>query len=148
MSRTRKEAGSIIAITQNPYEGSAIREALALLKFGEHLKPTDTIVITPNWVKNAPPESGMVVGPQSLQELIRWLRGHNPKRIVVACGSGGEETPLVMEKVGYKAIIEAEGVEFVDLNHGPFVEIQLKLPPPLDRIQVNQLLNSTDVLIS
>jgi uncharacterized protein (DUF362 family) len=144
----RRESKSIVAITQNPDEGKAIREALALLKFGGQIKPTDTVVITPNWVKNAPPQSGTVVGPHSLRELIRWLRGHDPKNIVVACGSGSEETPQVMKKAGYEGIIQEEGVEFVDLNHGPFMEIQLQTPPPLDRIQVNALLESTDVLIS
>ncbi|HOB21946.1 MAG: DUF362 domain-containing protein [Firmicutes bacterium] len=148
MLRGRRDNRSIVTITQNADEGKAIREALALLEFGDKIKRTDTVVIVPNWVKKAPPESGTVVGPESLRQLIRWLRGHDPKRIVVACGSGSEETPQIMEQVGYKAVIEQEQVEFVDLNYGPYMEIQLEAPPPLDRIQVNCLLQSADIMIS
>jgi len=43
----RREQGSIVAITHNPDEGRAIRKALALLKFGDRLCGSDTIVITP-----------------------------------------------------------------------------------------------------
>ncbi len=136
-----------IAITQNEYEGKALQEGLNLLPIDSAIKPNDTVTITPNWVKGEMPETGTVVGQETLRELIKFTKGKNPKRLVVACGSGGEETLAVMEKVGYKEIIDSEGVEFVDLNHGPFTTISLdseKVP----ETEVNTLYNETDFLIS
>lgn len=58
MLRGRRDNRSIVTITQNADEGKAIREALALLEFGDKIKRTDTVVIVPNWVKKAPQKAG------------------------------------------------------------------------------------------
>jgi len=144
----RRIKESRTSIVRAPYEGEAIRNALDLLDVQGLITSTDVVVITPNWVKNAPVESGTVVGPESLKELIRWVKQFSPKRIVVACGSGGAQTTDVMESVGYSKVIGEEKVEFVDLNYGPYTEISLEMAPPLDRIKVNRLYEETTVLIS
>lgn len=144
----RRIKESRTSIVRAAYEGEAIRNALDLLDVQGLITSTDVVVITPNWVKNAPVESGTVVGPESLKELIRWVKQFSPKRIVVACGSGGAQTTDVMESVGYSKVIGEEKVEFVDLNYGPYTEISLEMAPPLDRIKVNRLYEETTVLIS
>lgn len=151
MGKLRKERRipeSRASIAKADYEGDAIRDSLDLLGLDGLVTPTDTVVITPNWVKNAPPESGTVVGPESLRELIRWVKQFSPARLVIACGSGGAQTTDVMNAVGYKKVIDEEQAEFVDLNYGPYTEIRLDLEPPLDRIRVNSLYDETTVLIS
>lgn len=52
-----------------------------------------------------------------------------------------------MKKVGYDKVIEDEKVEFVDLNYGPYIDLNLnhdiiKLTP------INKLLKEADVIIS
>ena len=145
--RERRVAEPMVAIARNPMEGDAIREALGLLPLAGAISRSDTVVVTPNWVNSKKPETGAVVGPESLRQLLRWVREQQPKRLVVACGSAHDNTPQIMEQTGYARIIAEEGAEFVDLNHGPFVTVALEhdLVPstPLNRLAVEH-----DVLIS
>ncbi len=147
MNSIRRIKSPQIAITCNEYEGKALLEALHLLPLDSAIKTEDTVTITPNWVKAEMPETGTVVGQETLRELIRFVKEKNPKRIVVACGSGSEETPNIMEKVGYKEIIDSEDVEFVDLNHGPFTDIELE-SEKVPKTKINTLYHETDFLIS
>jgi uncharacterized protein (DUF362 family) len=136
-----------VAITRNPLEGDAIREALDLLPLADAITPSDTVVITPNWVDPKAPSTGTVVGPESLRQLLRWVKARRPRRLVVACGSAHGDTPAIMDKTGYGRVLAEEGAEFVDLNHGPFVVVELEhdLVP---RTPLNQLVLEHDLLIS
>ncbi len=147
MRKERRISEPVVAITSNPFEGDALVEALNLLPLENLIQVEDTVVITPNWVKNLPPETGTVVGPETLRQLIRYIKGKNPQRIVIAVGSGGSPTPQVFEEVGYRPIVEEEGVEFIDLNYGPYTEIKLNHHAPAST-RLNQLYEETDVLIS
>lgn len=147
MREKRKITEPVVAITRNPLEGDALVEALQLLPLNKLIQAGETVVITPNWVKKAEPETGTVVGPETLRQLIRWCKGKKPGRLVIACGSGGSPTPMVFEQVGYKQMIEEEGVEFIDLNYGPYTEIDLHHDQP-SRTPLNRLYDETDVLIS
>lgn len=147
MRKERKIAEPVVAIARNPYEGDALLEALGLLPLEKLIQPGETVVISPNWVKNLPPETGTVVGPETLRQLIRFVKGKNPGRLVIAVGSGGSPTPVVFEQVGYKQILTEEEVEFIDLNYGPYTEITLNHDEP-SSTKLNQLYHETDVLIS
>lgn len=59
----------------------------------------EIVVITPNWVKQQKPESAVVVGPNSLREIIRFIKTCNPKRLIVATGSGEKSTSDIMAMV-------------------------------------------------
>lgn len=145
MGRARRVPEPVVAITRSPMEGEAIRAALDLLP--PVVSRGDTVVVTPNWVNDKAPATGAVVGPESLRQLLRWLKERSPRRLVVACGSAHGNTPAIMEKTGYGRIIAEEGAEFVDLNEGPYVVVELahNLVPatPLNRLTVEH-----DVLLS
>ncbi|MEW9123525.1 MAG: DUF362 domain-containing protein [Thermotaleaceae bacterium] len=147
MQRKRRIEESIVAITKDSQEEESIQRALELLPIHDIIQAGDRVVITPNWVKAQPAYTGTVVGPQTLQTLIRYIKTKNPSEIYIATGSGGDPTSKVMEVVGYNKIIEEEQVKFVDLNYGPYVEIQLEHDKP-ERTKINELLINTDVLIS
>ncbi|MCL4515616.1 MAG: DUF362 domain-containing protein [Firmicutes bacterium] len=149
MKDRRRVGRPIVAITAAEYEGDAIRAALELLPMADLITSSDTVVITPNWVNPRPPQTGAVVGPESLRELIQLVKGRNPRRLVVATGSGGAPTPQVMKAVGYDRILEEEKIEFVDLNYGPYTDTEIPMPGTVPgRTHFNRLYNETDVLIS
>lgn len=143
----RKVKTPIVSIAGNEYEGDAIHEALDLLPINEIVAEGDTVVITPNWVQDKSPDTGVVVGPESLRQLIKFIKGMNPARIIIATGSAGDSTAQVMENVGYKKIIDEERVEFVDLNHGSFTTIELNHHSP-GTTKLNKIIEELDVLIS
>lgn len=147
MRENRKIKEPIVAITKALTEGQSLEKALNLLPIDEIIQKGDKVIITPNWVKDKAPKDGVVVGPKTLQRLIQFVKTKEPSAIYIATGSGGTETPQVMTKVGYDKIIKEENVEFVDMNYGPFTELELghhiiKTTP------INKIVEEADVIIS
>jgi len=143
--RQRKRNRPDVAICQNSVESEAILESFALIRAHEIISEDDVVVITPNWVKDKEPGTGVVTGDESLRTVINFIKARNPKRIVVATGSGGVQTKQVLER--FKHVISQEGVEFIDLNEGPFVRVGLnhKLP---DSTLLNKIFEEMTVLVS
>lgn len=145
--RVRREIKPIVAITQNPNESIAISKGLDLIHFSSMIRKEDVVVITPNWVTPAAPASGRVVGPESLRCIIQKVKACHPKRIVVATAPAERDVSDLMEKVGFAKVIDKEGVEFINLNQGPFVYLELNHDMP-SRIVVNKLFEEMTFLIS
>lgn len=146
MLRDRKIAEPKVVIGEG-LEGDVIQNSLDKLSIEEEIISETTVTITPNWVNTNAPETGTVVGPQSLQKLIQHIKKWNPAEIVVATGSGGAKTSEVLKQTGYKQIIEEEGIRFIDLNYGPYEEFEIN-HPELQKIKLNKHLTETDFLIS
>jgi len=123
--RGRRIPSARVAIIRNADESKAVAEALDLLDFGKTLNAFDTIALTVNWVCAKPPETADVVGDVTLRGIIGYFKALKPKRIVVAAGSGGGDTIDVMKTIGYDSVIRETGVDFVDLNEGPFIDLKL-----------------------
>lgn len=145
--RVRRTVQPIVAITKNENESAAIEEGLQLIHFSSMISSEDVVVITPNWVSPASPFSGRVVGPESLRTIIQNVKKCNPKRIVVATGPGDEDVDGLMEQVGFGSIIREEQVEFINLNHGPFISVELNHSCP-SRLCLNRLFEEMTFLIS
>jgi uncharacterized protein (DUF362 family) len=145
--RPRRRNTADIGIAKNENESTAILETLALINAGNLINTSDVVVITPNWVQQQTPETGVVVGPDSLGEIIRFAKRNNPRRIVVATGSGEKDTAEIMKASGFDKVIESEGVEFIDLNKGPFTRIRLEHDSPSET-NINRLYDEMTFLIS
>lgn len=120
---------------------------MSYLPWNNFIKSNHTVTITANLVNLNPPEKAVTVGQETLRGLIRLVKERNPERIVVAAGSGGASTMQVYREYGYNSIIDGEGVEFVDLNSGDFIDISLK-HDVVRSTKVNKLIKETDVLVS
>ena len=147
MRQNRKIKESIVAITKGLTEGNSLEKALNLLPIDQIIKKGDKVIITPNWVKDKPPKDGVVVGPKTLQKLIQYVKTKEPSIIYIATGSGGTETTEVMKSVGYDKIIEEEKVEFVDMNYGPFLDLELN-HEIIKSTPINKVIDEADVIIS
>ncbi|MGJ7045261.1 DUF362 domain-containing protein [Thermoanaerobacterium thermosulfurigenes] len=145
--RYRKIVEPVVAIASGLDEIQNLNTALNLLPLQNLIETGNTVVITPNFVKSKPPQSGTIVGPDTLRALIRYVKSKNPGRIVIAAGSGGDPTPKVLSDNRFDKVISEEGIEFVDLNYGPYVELLLD-DCLLKSTKVNELYEKMDVLIS
>ncbi|MDF2544278.1 MAG: (Fe-S)-binding protein [Herbinix sp.] len=145
--RDRKIKEPIVSIARKNSEQQSVVEALDQLPVGQIIHEGDIVVITPNWVTPKSPETASVVGPNTLGEIIRYVKRFHPGKIIIATGSGGGDTKDIMNKVGYQKIIEEEQAEFVDLNYGPYMDLELD-HKEVPSTKINQLLGEMDVLIS
>lgn len=147
MIRERRINKPIVAIEKGISEGKPLEKALDMLPINEIIKPGDKVVIAPNWVKDYKPSSGTVVGPNTLRTLIRYIKEKNPKSITIAVGAGGAKTPDVMKNVGYDKILEEENIEFVDMNYGPYIDLDIN-HNIIKSTHINKIVNEADVIIS
>lgn len=145
--RKRRRNTADIGIANNKKESLAIAQALALIQADNMINSSDVVVITPNWVQQQTPETGVVVGQESFREVIRFAKKNKPKRIVVATGSGEKDTSEIMRASSFEKVIREEGVEFIDLNKGPFVRIELNHDSP-SATNINKLFDEMTFLIS
>lgn len=145
--RQRRRNSPDVAITRNADEKAAISEGLNLLQADNLINSNDIVVITPNWVQKQLPQTGTVVGPESLKEIIRFAKAKNPRRIVVATGSGQKNTVDIMNFAGFGEVIKSEEVEFIDLNIGPFIRMDLDHNSPAST-SINKLYDEMTFLIS
>ncbi|MDF2613968.1 MAG: hypothetical protein K0S71_1754 [Clostridia bacterium] len=138
-----------VAIIYNENESQAVLSALQCIQAERDIKSDDVVVITPNWVNNEKinPSDGVVVGPETLRTIIKWVKARSPRRIIIATGSGSGNTKQVMEQVGFDRVIQEEQVEFIDFNMGPYVELQLNHEKP-STIKVNKIINEMTYYIS
>lgn len=147
MIRERRVVKPIVAIEKGMSEGRSLEKALDMLPIDEIIKSGDRVVIAPNWVKDYKPNTGAVVGPNTLKKLIRYIKQKNPKNITLAVGAGGAKTLDVMKKVGYDKIIKEENINFVDMNYGPYIDLELN-HRLIKSTPINKVINESDVIIS
>lgn len=138
-----------VAIIHNENESEAVLAGLKCIQAEQDITSDDVVVLTPNWVNNEKtnPADGVVVGPETLRTIIKWIKERKPKRIVVATGSGTGNTKQVMEEVGFDRILQEEQVEFVDFNTGPYTSLTLNHNKP-NTIQVNKIIEQMTYYIS
>lgn len=145
--RSRRVKEPFVSITKAFSESKSLEKALDMLPIDKVIKKGYTVIITPNWVNNNAPNTGTVVGPKTLKALIKYVKSKDPSKIYIATGSGGGKTTDIMTQVGYDKVIAEEGLEFVDLNYGPYVDLQLD-HHIIKSTPINKIINEADVIIS
>ncbi|WP_069998425.1 DUF362 domain-containing protein [Cellulosilyticum sp. I15G10I2] len=138
-----------VAVIHDENESEAVLSGLKRLQVERDIKSDDVVVLTPNWVNNQKtnPSDGVVVGPETLRTIIKWVKARSPRRIIIATGAGSGNTKQVMEEVGFDLVIEEEQVEFIDFNTGPYVTLSLNHKKP-NTIKVNKIINEMTYHIS
>lgn len=145
--REREMKAPIVGIVNAKHSDNCIKEALDLINAEKIIRPGQTVVITANMVDNKSADTGTVVHPDLLRKIIRYAKELEAGRIVVAAGAGGAPTAKVFDEIGFNRIIEDERVEFVDLNFGPYTEIELN-SSIVPKTKLNKLFEEADVHIS
>lgn len=136
-----------VVITQNDNESHAMIEGIETLGILNKLTKEDVVVITPNWVHQGKAEDGIVVGAETLRTLIRLVKSHEPKRVVVATAPADPDFKAVMKLAGFDKVIEEEQAELVNLNEPPFVRVNLNHSGPV-YTHLNKLYEEMTFLIS
>ncbi|HLF70866.1 MAG TPA: DUF362 domain-containing protein [Dehalococcoidia bacterium] len=136
---------STVAITQD--DSIDVATAAALRHFDlRRIVEGKRVAIKPNetWVTDH--DLTAVTQPDTLQALVRQLKQAGPREIVVT-GGAGQDTEDVLRRSGMMAVIEAEGLSFIDHNKAPFVEVALQ-HGAVASVMVNPAVLEYDALIA
>jgi uncharacterized protein (DUF362 family) len=102
----------------------AIAEALNHLTI-EKLIRGKIVALHPNDTWASAEDKTAVTQPDTLRGAIRYLKGFQPKELIITGGSGAGETDEICRIAGLMDVIEEEQVTFFDHNRPPFVEVKL-----------------------
>ncbi|MFA9398567.1 MAG: DUF362 domain-containing protein [Clostridiaceae bacterium] len=143
----RKISSNIVGVGKNRDENLAIRDAINYLPIENLINSDDCVVIVANFVNMNPPDKAVIVGPQSLKEVINIVKEKCPKRLVIAGGSASTDTNSVINEFSFDKIIKDENVEFVDLNKGPYTNLYLG-GNVIKETKINKIINEATIIIS
>ena len=142
-----------VAITRNERIETALCDAL------EHL-PLDRLIrgkrvaVKPNETWASREDKTGVTQPDTLRGVLRCVKDHGPRELIVSGGSGSAETEDVFRVAGLMDVVREEGAEFVDHNRPPFREVRLEYAPDRDvdgpqrSVMVNERVLSYECLIA
>jgi uncharacterized protein (DUF362 family) len=120
-----------VAVTQDDDIGKAIERALRHVDL-EPLVRGKLVAVKPNETLASAADTTGVTQPDTLRAVLRTVQRFGPRELVVTGGAGAAETDEVFRFAGLMAVVDDEGVMFVDHNRPPFVEVILDYAPDLD----------------
>jgi len=138
-----------VSIVQSKHERDAVDEAINLVGGIERfVTPKDKVVIKPNLVFAAPPFSGWITDYPVVQAIIELCQRAKPKKIVIAEGSGGNDTYLAYRSGGYTELAKKYGVQLVDLHKVPSQKVAVPDGRTVQQLRVPKIILESDVLIN
>jgi len=94
------------------------------------------ILIKPNYINSKHPSTGITTDSRVIEGVVKFLRGHKTKEIIIGEGSGFAETFQAFKVAGVDAVAERWDVKLVDLNQDEFIEVKPPDPLALRKIRV------------
>jgi uncharacterized protein (DUF362 family) len=121
-----------VSITQDRDDiGRAIDAALRHIDL-ERLVRGKLVAIKPNETWASASDTTAVTRGDTLRAVLRAVKRHGPRALVVTGGAGAAETEEVFRYSGMLDAVREEGAELVDHNRPPFTEVALEYAPERD----------------
>jgi uncharacterized protein (DUF362 family) len=142
-----------VVITQGDPIGQAVSAALDLMPL-RPLVAGRRVAVKPNETWASETDTSGITQPDTLRAVLRALKRHEPRELVVSGGAGAAETEDVFRMGGLTDVIRSEGAELVDHNRPPFVPVDLEYRPsadvagPQSSVMVNPRVLEYDTLIA
>jgi len=120
-----------VVITRNEAIERAVADALRHLPL-ESLVRGKRVAVKPNETWASAEDTTGVTQPDTLGAVLRQLKPHQPRELIVTGGAGAAETDEVFRIAGLMDVVEQEGATFFDHNRAPFREVELEYAPDAD----------------
>jgi uncharacterized protein (DUF362 family) len=121
-----------VVITRNLTDiGAAIAEALDAIAL-EPIVAGKIVAVKPNDTWAATDDTNGITQPDTLRAVLRSIKAHRPRQLIVSGGSGAAQTDEVFRLGGLMEVVESEGATFFDHNRPPFVSVDLEYAPRRD----------------
>jgi uncharacterized protein (DUF362 family) len=117
-----------VVITHNERIEEAITAALQHVPLATLVKDR-RVAVKPNETWASEDDTSGITQPDTLRAVLREVKRHHPRALVVTGGAGAAETDEVFRIGGLMAVVEEEGAEFVDHNRPPFAPVELEYRP-------------------
>lgn len=115
---------SIVALARRENIEQAIEQALSALDLAPSIRGK-LVAVKPNETWASAEDRTGVTQPDTLRAVLRHIRRHEPRELIVSGGAGAAETEDVFRVAGLMEVVEKEGARFFDHNRAPFVSVDL-----------------------
>jgi len=103
-------------------------EALEMVEAYEALSEEKPVLIKPNYINASHPSTGITTDSRVIEGVIKFLKQHGVKQIIVGEGSGFADTFEAFRVAGVDTVAKRWNVKLVDLNKDEFVEVSPPSP--------------------
>src|SRR3954447_12064496 len=122
---------AMVVVTRSEAIEEAVAEALRHLPV-ESLVRGKRVAVKPNETWASAEDTTGVTQPDTLRAVLRQLKPHQPRELIVTGGAGAGETDEIFRVAGLMDVVEQEGATFFDHNRAPFREVALEYAPEAD----------------
>jgi uncharacterized protein (DUF362 family) len=142
-----------IVIIQNDSIEKAIAAALEHVPLASLIGGRQ-VAVKPNETWASESDTTGITQPDTLRAVLRAVKSHGPRELVVTGGAGAAETEDVFQVGGLMDVVREEGAEFFDHNRPPFVSVDLEYRPsaevagPQASVMVNPRVLEYETLIA
>jgi len=111
-------------------------KALEMVNADKVLSEEKPILIKPNYINAKHPSTGITTDSRVIEGVVKFLKQHNAKEIIIGEGSGFADTFEAFQVAGVDAVAETWNVKLVDLNKDEFVEVSPPNPLALKKVKI------------
>jgi len=90
------------------------------------------VAVKPNETWASREDTTGITQPDTLRAVLRAVKRHEPRELIVTGGAGAAETDEVFRVGGLMSVVRDEGAGFFDHNRAPFVSVDLEYQPSDD----------------
>jgi len=135
-----------VAIVRGKQHSKMVETALKLIRAECLVKPTDKVLIKPNYVVAKHPSTGITTDSRVLESIIEFVKKSGVKDIVVGEGGAGD-TERAFDVVGIREVTSRQEVRLVNLNRDSRVTVRIPQPLALKEVGVAETaLESTCII--
>jgi len=102
--------------------------ALEMVDAHEALFEEKTVLVKPNYINASHPSKGITTDSRVIEGVVKFLKQHSVKEIIIGEGSGFADTFEAYRIAGLDALAERWNVKLVDLNKDDLVAISPPSP--------------------
>ena len=129
----------------DPFETTT--RALKLVRGDVVIQPDERVLIKPNCVRPAAPETGVTTDGRVVDAVIEFLLGAGIRDIVIAEG-GNPGTDKAFRLTGLSEVAERRDVPLINLNEDEWEEIPIPGAAALERVRIARTVLDSDRIIN
>lgn len=127
---------SRVAIVRGADPPEMTVKALEMVDASAAVPREKPVLIKPNYINAEHPSTGITTDSRVIEGVVRFLRQHDVKEIIIGEGTGHGDTPQAFRVAGVDAVAERWKVRLADLNKDEFIEVHPPNPLALKRVKV------------
>jgi len=115
---------STVAIVKGTDPPEMTVKALEMVSAAAAVPAEKPVLIKPNYINTEHPSTGITTDGRVIEGVVRFLRQHDVKEIVIGEGTGFGDTLQAFKVAGVNVVAERWKVGMTDLNKDEFVEVR------------------------